>query len=153
MNSGSEHIQRQYIQQVRRALADMPQMRSRLLDSLESSTEEYLNAHPDASLRDLYAEYGDPQQVASNALQEAGTQEVLLRLRRARRMRWAMAIVIVLLSVVVTFFVATGGVMVVTTERTYISYPADMTDEEIYAAAEAAMERHLQEIQAAEKGK
>lgn len=141
MRANQAALQKQYTQQVRRALADEAQMRDYLLERINDSMEDYLQAHPDATMQDLYEEYGDPKRIAADALQDAEPQKTLARLRQNRRVRWAMAVVIAVLVAVVAFFVATKGVMVITTERVYTSFPADMTNEEFEQAVKEQFER------------
>lgn len=135
MQNEQEALRQTYIKQVRAALADFPQTRDRLLQSLDGSLDDYLAENPDATLADLYAQYGDPRQIAEDTLRESPSNGMLAKLRQNRRLRIALAAVAAVLVGLIIFLVVTKGVMVVNTETTVytITNPEDlgMSNEEL----------------------
>lgn len=88
----------QYINQLDRALAGTPKMRGRMLANVEDSLDDYMRAHPEATLKEIYGEYGEPKHVAAEVLQQTtDTQGAVRRLRFNRRLQWALALLVVLL--------------------------------------------------------
>lgn len=144
MTAEQTELQMQYIVQLRRALKDSPQLRRRLPLSVLDSIGEYLAAHPNATMQDLYSQFGTPQQVADEALQAAEPQERKTRQRRTRIILLCMAVALAVTTIIAVYFIATGGVHVITTEVTYTYYSSspDISDEEL---AQSIVEQHIKE--------
>ena len=86
MNSEKEQekqkLCRRYCQELRRALACVPELRERTLAQLAESIEEYLDEHPTADYQELVRVFGTPAQAAENVLNEMDAKQVQQLLKK-----------------------------------------------------------------------
>lgn len=140
----------EYLKQVDAALIDSPRLRDQMKASLALSMDEYEDDHPDATLQDFYTRYGDPQQIAQNAVCETEPKSLLAKLRKKRKIIFVLAIATAVLAAVTIFFAVTHGIVFVETRTTYIEMPdglpEGMTDEEfVKYITEQANQQALEE--------
>lgn len=68
--------------------------KDRLLFGLWSDIEEYLEDHPDATLEELKAHFGQPEDVANSYQFSIGGEEVRKRIKKKKQLWYVLAIAI-----------------------------------------------------------
>lgn len=99
-NLSAEALQKRYCRMLHRALACTPQLRKRLVAQMQESVADYLDENPQTTMQDLYEHFGEPKQVAENALQELDPKELQNQLKRAR---WRRLLVVLVLGAGIVF--------------------------------------------------
>lgn len=77
-----EQLIKQYCRQVKQAMAVPQNINQKIIRPLENSIEEYLMDNPRATIDDLYAAFGTPQQYAQESLSFLGNTHILQAMKR-----------------------------------------------------------------------
>jgi hypothetical protein len=81
-----------YLWQVRRAIS-LRRMRKNILSALREPVLDYSRKHPKANLRAYWERFGDPRQVAENAIENEEAEAICQEISRTKRIWWIWAVV------------------------------------------------------------
>lgn len=99
-------ICQRYCRKLGRALACLPELRSRTVAQMSDSIYTYLEEHPDANYNQLVQAFGTPKQAAESLLNELDSEQV----RKAiNRYRWKHTLAVILIGIVIACVVWAVG--------------------------------------------
>ena len=97
----------QYCKAVKKALRCSPKGKKIILKSIRSGMEEYLEAHPEATVADLYDEFGSPEAYAAEYVASLDDQVLVQTVtKNTRRNRIILIAAISVVSIVAIVSVA-----------------------------------------------
>ena len=95
-----------YCSQLDKALSEVnyaKPLKRQFLSQMQDSLCNYLEAHPDARLEDLYAAFGTPQEAADSALLNTDSAQIKKQLKTSQLFHFLFAVVIAILVMVVIY--------------------------------------------------
>ena len=95
-----------YCSQLDKALSEVnyaKPLKRQFLSQMQDSLCNYLEAHPDARLEDLYAAFGTPQEAADSALLNTDSAQIKKQLKTSQLFHFLFAVVIAILVMVVVY--------------------------------------------------
>ena len=95
-----------YCSQLDKALSEVnyaKPLKRQFLSQMQDSLCNYLEAHPDARLEDLYAAFGTPQEAADSALLNTDSDQIKKQLKTSQLFHFLFAVVIAILVMVVVY--------------------------------------------------
>ena len=95
-----------YCSQLEKALSEVnyaKPLKRQFLSQMQDSLCNYLEAHPDARLEDLYAAFGTPQEAADSALLNTDSAQIKKQLKTSQLFHFLFAVVIAILVMVVVY--------------------------------------------------
>lgn len=98
MNARKSAVKR-YFRTIRSYLPCSHKLKKRITNEIASSVNGFLEDHPDATIADVRAHFGEPQNIAAAYVDDMNTPELLHALRVRRR-----TITIILVGVITALF-------------------------------------------------
>lgn len=125
-----------YKKQIYRKIPATPPTKSRCIDILDVSIEDYLVSCPDANFEDIVCTFGQPDEVVKQYMQEIDPEEIRNH-KRKRLLCWVIPLAIFLILVCV--FLTIGYFYIIKQEPGYIvESPAEdaMSEYEVFEGLE-----------------
>lgn len=98
MNARKSAVKR-YFRTIRSYLPCSHKLKKRIINEIASSVNGFLEDHPDATIVDIRAHFGEPQNIVAAYVDDMNTPELLHALRVRRRM-----ITIILVGIITALF-------------------------------------------------